>query len=109
MDARHYAPRARLQIAATGDLGALVDACAGAGLRVGVVAHSSSVPLGSTRSDRVLERRLGSEPDAYASRLYATLHDLDDRGVDVIVVEAVPADEGWWAVADRLKRATVVE
>jgi hypothetical protein len=37
--------------------------------------------------------------------LFATLHDLDDRGVEAIVVERVPSDEAWSAIADRLTRA----
>jgi L-threonylcarbamoyladenylate synthase len=40
----------------------------------------------------------------YARQLYGTLHDLDDLGVDAIVVQGVPGDEAWWAVADRLTR-----
>ena len=35
-------------------------------------------------------------------KLYATLHELDDEGVDVIIVQRVPSDEPWQAVADRL-------
>jgi L-threonylcarbamoyladenylate synthase len=108
MGARHYAPRARLHIAATSEVAALIDACAGAGLLVGAVTHSDAAWSGA-KSARVIERRLAAEPEAYASRLYATLHDFDDRGVDVVVVEAVPEGEAWWAIDDRLRRATAVE
>jgi L-threonylcarbamoyladenylate synthase len=43
-------------------------------------------------------------PEAYARRLYAALHELDDAGCTLIVVERVPADGAWAAIADRLER-----
>jgi L-threonylcarbamoyladenylate synthase len=43
---------------------------------------------------------------AYARALFATLHALDETGVDAVVVEAVPDDDAWLAVADRLRRAS---
>ncbi|MCL2451087.1 MAG: Sua5/YciO/YrdC/YwlC family protein, partial [Polyangiaceae bacterium] len=107
MGARHYAPRARLHIAITAEVAALIEACAGAGLLVGAITHSEGLTI--PPASGVTERRLGADPEAYASRLYATLHDLDDRGVDVIVVEAVPPGDAWWAIEDRLRRATAVE
>ena len=102
MDARHYAPRARLQIAATADVAPLVEGHLATGRVVGVVTHST---ITVASSPRVVAHRLAAEPGAYAHRLYATLHELDDCGVDAVVVEAVPAGDAWWAIADRLRRA----
>jgi L-threonylcarbamoyladenylate synthase len=63
-----------------------------------------------------LVRRLDEAPDAahavvmpetpngYARRLYAALHELDDAGCTLIVVERVPQGEAWAAVRDRLER-----
>jgi len=51
-------------------------------------------------------RSLPRDPTQYARLLYRTLHDLDDAGVDAIVVQGVPSDEAWWAVADRLRRGS---
>ena len=45
-------------------------------------------------------------PGAYAHDLYANLRALDERGADVIAIEAVPDDAAWLAVRDRLTRAT---
>jgi L-threonylcarbamoyladenylate synthase len=45
------------------------------------------------------------EPAAYAARLYAALHELDEVGVDRIVVELPPDTEAWLAIRDRLRRA----
>jgi L-threonylcarbamoyladenylate synthase len=46
-----------------------------------------------------------AEANAYAQRLYAALHELDDLGCDLILVEEVPAGAPWAAVRDRLERA----
>jgi L-threonylcarbamoyladenylate synthase len=44
------------------------------------------------------------EPAAYAVRLYAALHALDDAGCRLIVVESLPEGPGWLALQDRLAR-----
>ena len=48
---------------------------------------------------------LSSSPEAYGASLYAVLHDVDARGYDELVIEAVPDGEPWLAVRDRLRRA----
>lgn len=45
-------------------------------------------------------------PEAYAQRLYAALRELDALGLEGLYIEAVPEDEAWLAVRDRLRRAT---
>jgi L-threonylcarbamoyladenylate synthase len=45
------------------------------------------------------------EPIGYARQLYATLHALDQRQLDRIIVDLPPADETWAAIRDRLNRA----
>jgi L-threonylcarbamoyladenylate synthase len=104
---RHYAPRAALVLFDRGDLAdgkALarrLRAEVARGGRVGaLVRERTAVPW----ADRVIE--MPPAPDAYARRLYAALHELDDAGCTLIVAERVPGDEGWAAVADRLERAS---
>ena len=46
-----------------------------------------------------------SDPAAYARSLYATLHALDQRELDRLIVDAVPSGPEWAAVRDRLNRA----
>jgi L-threonylcarbamoyladenylate synthase len=100
LDARHYAPRARLVLVDTADEARrAARALAVNGASVGVVVCGDGADASPT------ERSLPMEPQAYARRLYATLHELDDRGVEAIVVQRVPITEAWWAVADRLARA----
>jgi L-threonylcarbamoyladenylate synthase len=103
MDRRHYAPRAHLVLAPSfddaRDLARRLDA---EGARTALVACGPRVPI---PADGVLLRVLPGDPVEYARLLYGALHDLDDAGVAAIVVEGVPEDEAWLAVADRLRRA----
>jgi len=102
---RHYAPRARVHMFAAGDgiaLATSIDALRSAGAPVGVVTWSDfDLPF----SFDVMLRQLPADAAAYASQLFATLHELDARGVAAIVVESVPDAPIWDAVRDRLRRA----
>ncbi len=42
---------------------------------------------------------------AFARAIYATLHQCDEAGAELIVVEALPDAPDWRAIADRLRRA----
>lgn len=48
---------------------------------------------------------LPDRAEDYARHLYAALRSLDREGADRILVESIPDDAGWQAVADRLRRA----
>ena len=112
MDARHYAPRARLLLADTREEARrLAYGMSLEGARVGLVIREGAdegaddrAPVGAPDHE-LLVRRMPGEPVRYARALYGTLHELDDARVDVIVVQGVPSEEAWWAVADRLARA----
>jgi hypothetical protein len=80
------------------------------GERVGVLLRGAlgSASAEAFRGDeRVGLKILPDSPSEYAHALYATLHEIDDFSLDVILVEAVPEDDAWRAVADRLRRASV--
>jgi L-threonylcarbamoyladenylate synthase len=109
LDRRHYAPRAPLHLVPSREA-TLADARqrAGRGKRVGVVLRRAIDERESPRDEaRMRFAILPDAPSDYARALYATLHDLDASGVDAIVVEAVPDGDPWFAVADRLRRASV--
>ena len=96
--ARHYAPRAAVRL-----FSHLTDAhfhavALGAGKKLGVLSLEPT-----TLSAR--EIVLPDEPVGYARELYAALHELDNAGVELILIEEVPATPAWNAVRDRLKRA----
>lgn len=98
---RHYAPRATLLLA-TDDGSDLVQRLALEGRRVGWVADASSQPFSSPLVQRI---EMPSDASAYAARLYAALHELDQTQVDCIVVARLPDEPEWLAVHDRLSRA----
>jgi L-threonylcarbamoyladenylate synthase len=95
MDPRHYAPRARVIVSTRESI------ASHSGERVGVVLRG-----GAEVGEPTVSRVLPDDPELYARALFATLHELDDAGCDVIVVEDVPDNERWWAVKDRLRRAS---
>jgi L-threonylcarbamoyladenylate synthase len=94
---RHYSPRATLLLVGSDDVGATVAAEQRGGRRVGALVRT--VPLQESAE------RMPSDAAGYAARLYGALHELDDAGYDVIVVERVPDTPEWSAVRDRLERA----
>jgi L-threonylcarbamoyladenylate synthase len=108
MDARHYAPRARLVVAETwAEAQAIATRLAAGGAKVGLVVRALpeielAAPL--SRGSLIALRQLPADAAGYARGFYAALHELDAEGVDAIVIEEVPHDDAWWAVADRIRR-----
>jgi L-threonylcarbamoyladenylate synthase len=111
MDRRHYAPRTPLHLVTSREAAlATARLRAERGERVGVLLRGAlgSASAEAFRGDeRVGLKILPDSPSEYAHALYATLHEIDDFSLDVILVEAVPEDDAWRAVADRLRRASV--
>jgi L-threonylcarbamoyladenylate synthase len=96
MDARHYAPRARLLVAPRGKLVQLAT-----GKKVGVILQGNSAGF-----EAFTARVLPADAAGFASSIFATLHELDDLACDLILVEAPPSTDDWIAVRDRLTRAS---
>jgi L-threonylcarbamoyladenylate synthase len=100
---RHYAPRARLVLFGPTDAARAPDearALVAEGARVGMLLTTLEL---TGRWDVV---RMPRDASRYAQRLYAALHELDERGCAVIFVERVPNEQEWLAVRDRLERAS---
>ena len=49
---------------------------------------------------------LGDNPERYAQGLYAALYELDNLGLDRLLIQTPPPGEAWAAVHDRLARAS---
>jgi L-threonylcarbamoyladenylate synthase len=101
MLARHYAPRTPTECSTRGK--DRVAELLGSGLRVGWVALQTVNP---TPRPELQVRTLPNDPAEYGVRLYATLHELDQLGLDRIVVDLPPESEEWLAARDRLRRAS---
>jgi L-threonylcarbamoyladenylate synthase len=99
---RHYSPRAELRLYGPAERGRMeteARAAASSGRRVGALLLR---PLAAPVAHPV---EMPAEPAAYARELYAALHRLDELGCDLIVADAVPEEDAWTGVRDRLARA----
>ncbi|HHH29584.1 MAG TPA: threonylcarbamoyl-AMP synthase [Polyangiaceae bacterium] len=91
---RHYAPEAEVVVVAAGDTAALATAMTpGTGALLRTLTHDG---------DHV--EILPDDPAGFAQGLYAAMHRLD-ACCSRLVIEAVPEDDGWAAVRDRIERA----
>ncbi len=112
---RHYAPRAPLECVSEAGMSRAAELC-GSGLRVGWVKLAPKDQVGRPNQITPLVAGLDAglnmlvvemplDPTAYSAQIYATLHELDDAGVDRILVDWPPETDDWLAVRDRLRRA----
>ncbi len=102
--ASHYAPRARVALM---DTQALRIALQTSPLppRLGVYLRTASLQALARALPQAVLADMPRTAPAAARRLFATLRQLDDAGVDAIWVEAVPDGIAWDGVRDRLQRA----
>jgi L-threonylcarbamoyladenylate synthase len=105
---RHYAPRAQLVLVDAGDPAAVQDmekesqAQRARGRKVGCLGFG----VLQLKADWTHEFD-PQDPETVGRELYARLHELDERGADVIYMERPPAGNRWLAIRDRLQRASV--
>jgi L-threonylcarbamoyladenylate synthase len=97
----HYAPTTPMRLVAADRLLDFMNAIRHSGRRCGALCHSQPPHAGMPHAWRMLP----ADPEGYARGIYAALRELDGAGVDMIVVEDVPQNPVWAAVADRLRRA----
>ncbi len=105
LDRRHYAPRAKLVV--------VESTTVAVELAKQVLMRDEervAIMLWDHHPDAMAHvvRTMPVRAAAYARELYATLHELDALGVDIIVVQQVPDGSEWDAVRDRLTRASEV-
>jgi L-threonylcarbamoyladenylate synthase len=102
---RHYAPKTPLEVSATA--AERVEELIRDGKRIAWLTARIDDPrvrlLAASRDLLVVP--MPSDPAAFATSLYATLHAIDRRSLDRIIVDAPPDTEPWRAVTDRLGRA----
>lgn len=100
--ASHYAPQTPVALLQTADLALTLALLHERGCRVALIHHGEPAQAATSL-------RLPAEPAAYAHALYAALRAMDrsavDLSLDLILVEAPPANDGWQGVNDRLRRA----
>ena len=100
----HYAPATPLEIHAGEGLAIRAESALAEGLRVAVLRRDLGQG-GEAAGFAVPQFFLPAQAEAYARALYARLRDIDRAAFDLLLVEAPPRSEDWWAVHDRLARA----
>jgi L-threonylcarbamoyladenylate synthase len=101
---KHYSPKAKLVVWSWRDEAELKVRSAEFGVRISgvhVVAHTR-IPVGAEFGRVSVIPR---DAAAFARAIYAELHQCDEAGAELIVVEALPDAPDWRAIADRLRRA----
>ncbi len=101
---KHYSPKAKLIIAEwknEPELFRHVSNLSFPAARTQIIAHTQ-IPL-SEKWGRVSV--IPHDAEAFARAIYAELHQCDEAGAELIIVEALPNTNPWRAVKDRLQRA----
>ncbi len=103
--AKHYSPKARLVMLAwqdDADLRAHVSRFTRHTSHTHIIAHTHIPSAAGFASVSVIPH----DAEAFARALYAELHRCDAAGAELIVVEELPENHEWRAIADRLRRAS---
>jgi L-threonylcarbamoyladenylate synthase len=101
---KHYSPKARLVLLKwrnDNDLAAQISKYPVQRDRIHVIAHHAIALRQNFGRVAVIPR----DAEAFARAIYSELHQCDEAGAELIVVEAPPTGEEWRAIADRLTRA----
>jgi L-threonylcarbamoyladenylate synthase len=102
---RHYRPRAEVVLIERWEEEKhrpLLERLGARAQRIGYVGRDRGVSFGKATVHLV---ELSPDPQEYARRLFAIFRELDQQGVEVIVVEGVEEEGLGIAVMDRLRRA----
>lgn len=102
---RHYSPKAKLEMRDWKDSADLESQMARTGVpfaKIHLITHTRIPSAGEYASVSVIPH----DAEAFARAIYAELHTCDESGAELIVVERLPDEDEWHAVADRLKRAS---
>jgi L-threonylcarbamoyladenylate synthase len=98
---RHYAPSVPVELLRHEEAACLAPE-APAARKIGWLSFGPALRHAAATTIQIV---MPPEPAGYAARLYAALHELEDAGVERIVVSAPPDTSCWAAVHDRLRRA----
>jgi L-threonylcarbamoyladenylate synthase len=102
---RHYSPKARLEIWSWESDAELLNRVTRESIppeQLFVLTHSR-VPGESIPAQISF---IPDDPEAFARALYGYLHECDDRGGALVVIEELPTGSAWDGIRDRLQRAS---
>lgn len=102
---RHYSPRARITLVEEADQETIARLAAlyiKKGRKVGLLTRH---PLILRSNAKLIVRSMPQSLEAYASKMFAVMRELDELGIDEMIIEKVEEREIGAAIMDRLKRA----
>ncbi|HEX4646584.1 MAG TPA: L-threonylcarbamoyladenylate synthase [Verrucomicrobiae bacterium] len=102
---KHYSPKARLEILSwrdEADLHSQIAKRPSPMVGVHVIAHTVIPSGGAFGRVSVIPH----DAEAFARAIYGELHQCDEAGAELIVVESPPETSEWEGIIDRLKRAS---
>jgi L-threonylcarbamoyladenylate synthase len=101
---KHYSPKAKLEIWSWRDTQDLEFQISNLKIQIAkahVIAHTVIPGGGGFGRVSVIPH----DAEAFARAIYAELHQCDEAGAELIIVEELPGTNEWQAIADRLRRA----
>jgi len=106
--ASHYAPATPLELWPGEYIYSRVRDLRARGLNIALVTRPGQFheQLENSTKENIVYVPMPVEPERYGQLLYGTLRRLDNAGFDRLLIEALPDDPQWMAVADRLRRAS---
>jgi L-threonylcarbamoyladenylate synthase len=105
---KHYSPKAKIVITSWTSGAELQEQCSKLDVtpdKIHVLAHTQIPPALNFGRVSVIPH----DPEAFARALYAELHQCDDEGAGIIIIEKLPETAEWSGLRDRLKRAAATE
>ncbi|HJV72647.1 MAG TPA: L-threonylcarbamoyladenylate synthase [Noviherbaspirillum sp.] len=96
----HYAPITPVALVNRDELSDTIQQLNGAGIRTALIRR-----LAPAIPNVVAQLALPIDPAGYAHDLYAALRAMDTVNSDIILIEALPVEDQWQGVNDRLRRA----
>jgi L-threonylcarbamoyladenylate synthase len=102
MMAVHYAPATIAMLCQADELDRIIQGIIKGNKRAGILAYRQKI----SGNDLIHVIAMPKQPHEYAQALYAALRDLDRLELDIILVEQPLATDEWWAINDRLAKAT---
>jgi len=98
----HYAPTTQTLLCSKNQLPALLKELSEKGKTVGILSYQYH-----PTNKNITVIKMPELQTQYAQFLYASLREMDQLNLGVIIVEQPPQNEAWRAVNDRLSKATV--
>ncbi|MBF0492479.1 MAG: threonylcarbamoyl-AMP synthase [Deltaproteobacteria bacterium] len=72
--------------------------------KVAIIFHSADLKSKLNEPDNLKKIYLSNNPSNYAQQLYSTLYQLENSGYNCIIIEALPQEPQWQAIANRVSR-----